>query len=99
MDERPLLGPARPRERPPILRFRHWQVGDRVVSFGFGHGTLVSFIDRATWFPLTVEALSRGGSTQKVLAVVVDFAECGLVCVYPESRNLQVIRGEGGTTF
>lgn len=95
--EHGLLKPAGA-EPSPILRFRGWQVGDCVVSFGFGHGILVSFIDHATWFPVPPFRHYTYGSTQKVLAVVVDFAECGLVCLYPQSRNLRVYRGNDERT-
>ena len=85
-------------EPSPILRFRGWQVGDCVVSFGFGHGILVSFIDHATWFPVPTIRHCSYGSPQKVRVVVVDFAECGLVCLYPQSRNLRVYRGNAERT-
>jgi hypothetical protein len=88
------LQPSWP-QQVPILRFCDWQVGDLVVRFGFGHGTLVSFIDRAIWFASSVECFAKPERTQRVLKIRVNFVECGpVVCLFPQSRNLRVyLRG------
>ncbi|MCY7371014.1 MAG: hypothetical protein LH479_09130 [Polaromonas sp.] len=55
--------------------------GGCVVSFGFGHGHIVAFQDYAKRFPPPVIRHYSYGSEKKVLAVLVDFIECGLACI------------------